>query len=235
MKYYVYISESKIDMLHSQISQTTAVAKEASLGFDWKFLKGEIKTARGVPENKLTKLNDVVARLEKDSAVGSLDDAKPYIRGALRMKWASIGIIREFSPVTFWGYADSNSVLGLAGSAHHLVGTQREGFTHCYSQTPLILAWLKRELDLPKGDRKRLGIDKEWLNRAKHMRGGMIETSVEDMVRKMDGELEEFEFIAKVLHRSSVSQDLPRRVILATPLYVAMHDSDSTSEVTQSA
>jgi hypothetical protein len=43
MKYYVYVSESKINMLFEQTATAIQGKREAKLGFDIKLLKGSIK------------------------------------------------------------------------------------------------------------------------------------------------------------------------------------------------
>jgi hypothetical protein len=41
MKYYVYISKTKLEMLYGQIKSAKANTREASIGFDIKVLKGD--------------------------------------------------------------------------------------------------------------------------------------------------------------------------------------------------
>ena len=85
MKYYIYVSESKIAMLYSQIGRPEDERHEASVGLDLKILKTEFKESRGVPANSFTKLNTIIAKLAHEGLIGSLHEQQPYIKGSLRM------------------------------------------------------------------------------------------------------------------------------------------------------
>src|SRR5438093_5085324 len=133
MKYYVYISESKIEMLYSQIGASKDRKKEAVLGFDLKILKGHLKESRQLPDNKFAQLEKVVHELRSSGQVGEITDKKPYIKGGLPMTWASFA--DSESPVTFWGCVTECFALGLAGSRYNVLGQTPDGIAHSHSLT----------------------------------------------------------------------------------------------------
>lgn len=228
MKYYIYVSESKIDMLFSQIARSESEEREASLSFDFAVLKGELKEARGIPANKFTKLNTIVKKLNKEGLVGSIEEEKPYIKGSLRMTWVSLGFMGE-SPVTFWGYLTRKLALGLAGSTHHLLGEQAKGRADSASLTGPIVSWLLEQFgDSPTG-----GNNEEVQTQTRPRPYTMpldhhdIANATWLATNNMMGQQSNFEFVAKVLHRSNWPNGFRSSVsdiILATPLYVAMMD-----------
>ena len=111
MKYYLYLSEPKIQMLHAQISVGTERKREASIGFDLKVLKGQVKESRALPETAIPKLLEVIQQLQRSDLVGTIEDPKQYIGGTLQMKWATYGDELfpgdQRSPITFWGHCQN--------------------------------------------------------------------------------------------------------------------------------
>jgi hypothetical protein len=232
MKYYIYLSESKVSMLYAQISQCTGVKREASLGFDIKLLKGHIKESRGIPEHSFAQLDEVISALNKSDLVGTVKDPKEYIGGCLSMTWCTFGgsFGDKKSPITFWGYCEeshypfSGTVMALAGSKYHLLGEQRAGRAHSHSGTPMMIQWFLENLDDPFEN------SEESIKDAKHYVGeGAI--SNDDVTNgawlaatQAKGHTAKYDFVAKVLHKSDWPEGFrskTNRVILGSPLYVA--------------
>ena len=57
MKYYVYVSESKIQMLFEQTGAAKKGPREATLGFDIKLLKGSIQEGTAAPVSTYAKMD----------------------------------------------------------------------------------------------------------------------------------------------------------------------------------
>lgn len=232
MKYYIYLSESKVSMLYAQISLSTDTKREASLGFDIKLLKGHITESRGIPEHSFAQLDAVISALHKSDLVGNVKDPKEYIGGCLSMTWCTFG--RSFkdkeSPITFWGYCEesdypfSGTVMALAGSKYHLLGEQRDGHAHSHSGTAMMTRWFLENLDEPFENSEDLIKD------AKDY-GGDGPISDDDVTNgawlaatQARGQIAKYEFVAKVLHKSNWPEGFrskTNRVILGSPLYVA--------------
>jgi hypothetical protein len=219
MKYYIYVSESKIDMLYSQIVKSDAERREKSVGLDFKFVKGEYKTSRGIPSNNLTKLNAIIDNLAQQQLVGSIHEQKPYIRGCLKLKWSAYEPSLDVRPpITFWGYISHRLALGLAGSPHHLLGKQADGTTDPGSATSVIINWLWRSFSDPP--------PLEDLEDPREREDYIVAYTTFHAAKYSSGHRGLYEFIAKVLHRSTWTRGIAKskitEIILATPLYVAM-------------
>lgn len=241
MKYYVYASESKIDMLFAQISQSEQERREASVGSDLKLFKFEKKFSRGIPENKFTRLNAIIKRLDKEKLIGSFEESLRYIRGTLEMVWATYGDPRV-SLITYWGYLSDTLALGLAGSRYHLLGEQRGGSTASASATHSFVEWVHHDLDISEDDLNKYFEEFSKPYRTIHpitpeeFRRTHVypfqKTDVADAVwlaaNVIKGEKSIFEFIAKVLHRSDwpdgYRNSSIKHIILATPLYVSLEE-----------
>jgi hypothetical protein len=232
MKYYLYISDSKIEMLFQQIQVAHSETREASLGFDLKLLKGNIKDSRGLPKNQFVKLSKTLNALQDRELIGGLDSDKEYISATLMMRWGAYGsrLGALDSPITFWGHSSfkwpfAGLALALAGSSYHLLGEQRGSQVHSHSLTAHMVKWFLENLDEPfkKGDFK------------KFERAHDIDRPLDDYdiangawlaATQISGQSAMYEFVAKVLHRSEWSEGFrstqTTKIILATPLYVTL-------------
>ena len=124
LKYYIYISTSKIEMLYPQILSRTACLA-GSLDFDLIKLRREATGSRGVPASKFAKLDAIVEELVRSEEVGPIEGGKPYIKGScLEMVWGTYGCD---APITFWGHSSGKLIVGLAGSRHHVLGEETRG------------------------------------------------------------------------------------------------------------
>jgi hypothetical protein len=231
MKYYIYISDSKVSMLHRQIAQSTGKNREAELGFDIKLLRGHIRESRGIPENSITRLDEVVEELHASELVGAVEDPKQYIGGVLPMTWSTYGFLRkgEESPITFWGFCEKSdypftgTVMALAGSRHNLLGQQQEGHAHSHSLTPEMTRWFIENLEDPFEDADVLRKHKEY---AASLKEYDVANGAWLAATQASGAPGQYEFVAKLLH----SSEWPRgfrgskttRILLASPLYVAI-------------
>ena len=233
MKYYVYVSESKINMLFEQIGRHEREDKSRSLEFDIKIFKGKFENSKGVPENKFTKLNAIIKRLEKEKLIGSVTENYPYIKGCIQMTWGTLAAPKlSESPISFWGHWSDNLTLALSGSKYHLLGEQRGSCTDSGSSAPAILSWLVRELEI-----LRTNFPHEYVSFWERADKGSeeipdylsndhkIADTIFEAVKRMIGDKSKYEFIAKVLkrfHWKNMPAGQEGFIILATPLYVAL-------------
>jgi hypothetical protein len=125
MKYYVYISTAKLEMLFPQVPRTLL----ERFGFDINLKTSHLDAAIRLEEKQVTTmliLERVIAYLDKSNLIGSIDGTKPYMRGELDMRWLGLG-----PEIVFWaGYHPhimenhENTVLGLGGSSRHVIGAK---------------------------------------------------------------------------------------------------------------
>jgi hypothetical protein len=91
MKYYLYISDAKVDMLYPQIPHDSKSRVSTELGFDVKFAKASRKVEKESEDNRYTRLEAVVQFIEDSGALGSLDNPGEYVRATLPMRFAPWG------------------------------------------------------------------------------------------------------------------------------------------------
>ncbi len=231
MKYYLYLSEEKIEMLFQQLNSASADEREASIGFDWKLLKGSLKEKRETKANYFQKLEQVINELKKLDLVGDVGGDANYISGTLKMRWGTYGFGHpDPLPITFWGYSTyefpfSGMALALAGSSYHLLGEQKEGGAHSHSLTGNMVNWFLNNLENEFTDE-----EIEILNKEKDNGHSLDEYDIANgtylAATQISGQEAKYEFVAKVLHRSHWPEGFrmsdTNKVVLATPLYVAL-------------
>ena len=123
MKYYIYISDDKIDMLYPQIPKPLLQRIAADLKIDLKLFGAEVSVAsKSSPsdETRYDKVRLVSEFIEKHQDVGSIDAPSTYFKGTLFMKYGS-----PVKVVIYFGGVTSNTILGLCGSLKHVIGSDR--------------------------------------------------------------------------------------------------------------
>jgi len=248
MKYYTYVSLAKIEMLYGQIGQSTRET-EASLGFDIKILKGEIKEKIHPEKNIFDKLDTVVAGLKKLDLVGDLAGEKPYLYLTHQMRFGGYDC-SEFatrsatgaatvpggaSPIAFWGSNHfegpfEGTALALAGSSYHLVGERPEVWSnvHSHSLTGAMTAWFVGNLQDDFSKDFRENVEKAVKDDPPEfkMNNDDVANGAWLAANQMSGQISNCEFVAKVLHRSVWPEGFrhsdTRKIILGSPLYVCL-------------
>lgn len=198
-KYYVYISESKLDMLYPQLG-TRMLARQDSIG----------------------KLEAVLADLARGGHIGTIDEPKEYFAGSMPMRWgpcmfgATIGL--DFSGLVYFGGVSGTTVIGLGGSGKHVIGQAGSAKPGVHSLLPAFMLQLQKELgeslpapvNLPDFGDPSLG-------------------AVYVATMNGKGPAQELEFVAKRLAYGPCpavwrtrSDQITEKVLVGTPLYVAM-------------
>jgi len=223
VKYYIYISDAKVDMLFPQVPHE--IKKKVALEFkmDLKLLSASRKLETESEDNRIARLETVVDFINQYGNVGSIDQPAEYISGALPMRWGPYGWDSEKSPMVYFGAETDQTILGLGGSIHHLLGSSGEAYPHSHSATPFLLGYLSNELNL----HAKTG-DLDWAR--KHGQDFSPLAAVELATTQMMGPEQNVEFLARRLMSGPVqlrpenSSFGSKTVLLATPLYVALAD-----------
>ena len=219
MRYYVYISDAKVDMLLPQVPGALQKKVAAKLGFDIHILKGEIATERATLETRVARLSAVENHINSTQQVGTLDDPQPWISGEAAAK---IVRLQENTNVVFFIIETSHTIIAMGGSSKHLTSeVESEGIESGYSFTPTLLREFEREIvDRPNF----LAFPSNFKVLSERIQpGGMTQWTqlVYDAARQIGGVdiVQSISFLAKRLLEEDY---LGKRVILGTPLYVSL-------------
>jgi hypothetical protein len=137
------------------------------------------------------------------------------------MRWGPYGkssYLSEPTPLVYFGGMTSQTILGLGGSARHVLGNVGESAPFSASVTPYLLSYLAKQLDLSSSTTAGIPQSEDMSLMAVHL-----------ATRTMKGPEQSFVFMAKrLLYGPS---PYPERdphpemhVLLASPLYVALEE-----------
>lgn len=127
LRFFDYISDSKVDMLLSQFSDTEKRKISAEYGFDLKVLSGKISTERTTgTEDRVQRLLAVEKYLTNSDAIGTIHQPKSYFSGS---GYAIFTAVKEDSQAVFYFMRDGDTYLALGGSAGHLIGCKPDKTT----------------------------------------------------------------------------------------------------------
>lgn len=218
MKYYVYISDAKVDMLLPQIPHEEKKRLATEFKFDLKLLSGSRRTETESEDNRFTRLEAVVAYIREFGNIGSVDEPAEYIEDNLEMRWGPYEPDNKTEPLVYFGGTTDQTIVGLGGSLVHVIGNTGTSATDSASATPVLLARLKKELSI---DRPIVSSDNDALNSALAQPGDWSLRAVELATTQMEGPMQLMEFMARrLLYGRGISKK--KKVLLATPLYVAL-------------
>ncbi len=209
LKYYLYVSESKLAMLYDQMPEKTRSKLAAELKIDLKVISATVKKGEG-QQNQFSRLRLLTEYINESREVGSIQFPGKYFAGCLHMRWGIWGedwSRPEERIVYFTGQA-AGTIVGLGGSPHHLIGPSRnEPVLDSMGGKSNLLRILSALSNDPE-----LSIE---LKRYRGLEAESAASAVMASVEKLPGPAQSLEFLAKSLMTSS-------GVVLGTPLYVAL-------------
>ena len=215
VRYYLYISDAKVDMLLPQIAPELEQGSES--------------THSRRLSTRIRRLETVLRHIERHDRVGSIDEPGDYVAATQELYWGYPhgGIAKHVNPppvVAFAGRTNLTQLL-LCGATRHLVGSaapEDPGFSS--SHVPSILSMLMTSVELD-------GLPADAITRAPGS------TSEEERVPRRGRELalwlianadmylsgarQRLEFLAKPL-LSGPGPWPGRQCLLASPVYVAL-------------
>lgn len=213
--YYVYVSDSKIDMLLPQIDPGFGAKRKAELGVSLKVLTAK-RTVETPANDRIARLETVVRHLRDHGDLGSVDEPGQFFWGLLPMRWGPFPADGE-SPLVFFGGRTERTVVGLGGSLRHVLGTVPDATAHSVgrSMMPSLLDGLGISSDL-EDEYVADAVDTD-LDRAD--RAALAR--VQDVVTSLRWPAQNVEFVAKrLLHGDGPDG----QVLLGSPVYVALVD-----------
>jgi hypothetical protein len=210
MKYYLYLSDTKVDMLYSQIPKNILDKIAVELGINLGIFSLTAKGKGNQEQSRYEKLRVVVNYIENNMDVGTIDQPREYFKGSLPMRWSRIS-----EGLVYFVGETAETILGLGGSVRHVIGDlggeSRQWAGN--SSLPSILEVLKRKFgSSPEEDLEALNV---------------IATSLFNF----GGPQQHLEFLSKRLIEGSISEEWyvslahkKSHTILGAPIYVAMVD-----------
>ncbi len=215
MRYYVYVSDAKLDMLYGQIPATIRSRLVAELKLDIKIMSVSIRE-RESEATRYAKLDIVEKYLERNVGISSISEPNAWFRGRLSLR---SGLYRNApGGLTYFSGLHNGVQLALIGSARHLIGspgqTAEIGLT--YSRLPTLFTVLHR--DQAETISPSTGVEQDEIQQA------VAETR--EFADALGGLPEPSEFLARRLLYAPVPETDPSvtHVLLGTPLYVALTD-----------
>jgi hypothetical protein len=224
MKYYLYISDAKIDMLLPQIPHDEKQKLAMQFKIDLKLLSVSRTRETETEDNRLTRLEAVLSFIREFGNIGTVDEPDSYIEDTMDMRWGpymndDVNAAEEPSPLVYFGGTTDQTIVGLGGSTRHVLGNAGLSTAHSHSATPYLIGRLTKDLNFSLSGKDAgetnvtPGTPENWALRA-----------VELATTQMQGPTQQLEFVAKrLLHGTGISRK--KKVLLASPLYVALVDS----------
>jgi len=210
MKYYLYISDAKVDMLLPQVPHKAKKRTSTELGFDLKVLSAKYKNEAETESDRISRLEAVVDFIREYGNIGTLDDPDDFIEDS-----ATVGVGRageSTTKVAYFGGKTERTVFALVGSAVHLVsGTKTTPEVAYHSEIGEIVGWLQETVPANRG---RFNLLRSISFLVPLSRWGDCSYRIEFLAKRLHSELV----------KNAKGQEI--NVLLATPLYVAMADSE---------
>jgi len=115
VRYFQYLSRSKVKMLYEQIDRRIRDRIAVSLKINLQVIEVEGRQ-RDVETNDSDMLKIVLSHLDENDSIGTVDEPRAFFAGQLPLSWASWSADR----FVYLGGRTSRTILGLGGSVHHL-------------------------------------------------------------------------------------------------------------------
>ena len=217
MKYYIYISDAKVDMLYPQIPKPILKKIASSLNINLKLFGAELSVGiknDQADETRYTKVQIVSEYIEKHLDVGSIDAPSIYLKGKLTMKQGTL-----LDQAVFFGGETERTVLGMCGSMKHVIGSLVGSDITTYGSPLYAIEHLVQAV---------ISESKQIYNTTS-MKDDIEDEMQQDtlmgivyITRGRPSHTQQFEFLAKTLLQGSCyTKDY---VVLGTPIYVAIDD-----------
>lgn len=202
-RYYIYLSETKVEMLYPQIPRHLLGSLEAEVKANVGILQATVRGGKQTENQDLyTHTAIVVNYLRKHDQVGTVNQPERYIEDVAAVKY---GIVREYaSDIAFFGGRVGPTRVGLIGSSDSMVGITKASASrhHLFYYTLVFLNSIAEEAAADPVERPPYYSYSEAFKIASKSTAS-LETTVK--------------FFARLLHEE-------RGLIIATPIYVALAD-----------
>jgi hypothetical protein len=205
IRYYLYISQAKVDSLVAQIPPPFTRSFETEIRANAGILSAGLKgVAPAAPPELAAKAGILGDYIEKTEAVGSISEPGRYIRDVASLRY---GVVREYaSGLAFFGGVADGAKVGLIGSPSSLVGAVPDGDAN-HAPYYYTLRFLSGLADADVDTSPPVSQPPYY----------SFEQAVDIALAALPPMPSRLEFLAKTLFRQP-------GVLLATPIYVALAD-----------
>ncbi|WP_338693452.1 SAVMC3_10250 family protein [Streptomyces sp. Q6] len=217
---YLYISDSKVDMLLPQVAPGFGRRRTGEIGVNAQVVAFRHTRESAPSDDRVRRLDAVVRGLEKRGDLGTPDQPQSFFRGRLSMRWGVLASGEDTSLVYFGG-TTGRTVVGLGGSRAHTLGAapDAEGAPAlARSLLPSLLGGLQLNPHV------RALLDQE----DPELSPGGDAADLAAVYRGVEallGPAQTVEFLAKrLLHGPHPDPAVDASVLLGSPLYVAQVD-----------
>jgi hypothetical protein len=236
LRYFVYVSDAKLEMLFDQIPPKLRQRLSAEAKVDLKLASLTIKEAGQPAPTRMAKLIVVEHYIDRHHPVGTVQNpGRQYFRGTIPMRWGWLeDSYDSYNVAFFYGMRDGHAVF-LAGSRYHVLGAQplpANAGLFTGSVTPTIIEAIYkqvsqlRESDVGADE----GLDEELdedeftsLPEVGDPAMGVLDCAFVDG-EELQGPPQWMEFLAVPLIEGLMPEGTERpgtHAVLATPIYVA--------------
>lgn len=211
VKYYIYISDAKVDMVYPQIKKPLLERIASELNISLKLLGAEISAGvkgNQSEETRYSKVRIVSRFVERHEPVGTVEDPLIYFKGTLPMRW---GPLSHHPETVYFGGSTSRAILGLGGSTKHIIGGDPgPAIQSIFSSGLYGLLDALDETNQSSNDMEELAL-----------------LAVKYAAKEMRGPAQRLEFLAKTLLSEPIKaggsgDSDENRIVLGTPIYVAL-------------
>jgi hypothetical protein len=145
-RYYLYVSDTKLDMLFDQIGEQVRKKISVELKIDLKLASVTLGHAGSPDPARMAKLRLVEEFITRNHTVGTVEDSSGgWFRGAMDMQWGWLESFdtNDASPLVFFRGQEDSHVVMLAGSRRHVIGEPPGTTAYAGSALPHIVAAIK--------------------------------------------------------------------------------------------
>lgn len=239
LRYYLYVSDTKLDMLFEQIDRSTLKRISAEVKVDLKLASVTLTRTDNPDPARAAKLRVVERFIDRHHQVGTIENpGNEYFRGSMPMGWGWLRSrpVDEMDMVVFQGWQSRHTVV-LAGSGRHVLGQNaaEEKTRWALSSFPdHILSALDEHIsrapELADSIRAAKDSDPQWWleNRSTDKIRRALNESFFRLGEHRGGRFQTLEFLAVPLMEDKgpdftyPGRDPVDNTVLGTPLYVAV-------------
>lgn len=221
MKYYVYVSPSKVDMLFPQIPLKRRHKLSTEFGFNLGIASVKVASERNMSEEVTHRAQAISAHLDDSDSLGTLADPKEWIIDQAVVRVATFS---ENPNVVFFLGQSKELNFAIGGSSANLIGASNSDTINIgWSFLPRLLGAFEEVITSRSKLQDEVG-EVAWYLTCEDGFGGESWYSLLDAaLRFLQGPEMRVEFVAKsLLYGRKESHPQTDFGLLATPLYVTM-------------